>query len=179
MNYSSQLGQDVIVDRYLNGKRNGHFVDLGACWYQNMNNSYFFEKERGWTGVAVEYDPKFTPGWAEHRPNTKHLLADAMMVDYEKLFIENNLPKMIDYLSIDLEPPESTLICLYKVLEAPYEYSVITFEVDYYRNDFVRDESRTLLRERGYILTGEIYDRGQHIDDVWVHPSIYHDGLKL
>jgi hypothetical protein len=103
MNYSSQLGQDVIVDRYLNGQRDGYFVDLGACWYQNMNNSYFFEKERGWKGVAIEFDNTFTPGWSENRPNTVHIVTDATKVDYEKLYIENNFPKMIDYLSIDLE----------------------------------------------------------------------------
>jgi hypothetical protein len=26
----SQLGQDVLVDQYLQGKRNGVFVDIGA-----------------------------------------------------------------------------------------------------------------------------------------------------
>lgn len=179
MRYWSQLGQDVIVDRILNQQRDGHFVDLGACWFDNMNNSYFFEKERGWRGVAVEYDEKFSRGWAENRPNTTHVLTDARTVDYEKLFTDNNLPRMIDYLSIDLEPPESTLECLYSVLKANYEYKVITFEVDYYRDKVVRDVSRKLFGDRGYILIGEILDRGQHIDDVWVHPSIYNEGMKV
>jgi len=179
MNYSSQLGQDVIVDRYLKEKRDGHFLDLGACWYQNMNNTYFFEKERDWKGIAIEYDPQFTDGWAQNRPNTIHIVTDATQVDYEKILIENNFPKMLDYLSIDLEPPEVTLQCLYKVLECSFEFKVISFEVDYYRNKEVREVSRKLLTERGYILTGEVYDRGFHIDDMWVHNSIYEENMKL
>lgn len=176
---SSQLGQDAIVDRFLKKQRDGYFVDLGACWYQNMNNTYFFEKERGWKGIAIEYDNKFTQGWSENRPNTLHIVQDATIVDYQKLFDEFNMPKMIDYLSIDLEPPEVTLQCLYKVLEADYEYKVISFEVDYYRNKIIRDVSRQLLSDRGYILTGEIFDRGYHVDDMWVHNSIYEEGMKV
>jgi hypothetical protein len=176
---SSQLGQDAIVDRFLKGQRNGYFVDLGACWFDNMNNSIFFEKERGWKGIAIEYDDKFTPGWKEHRPNTMHIVQDATTVDYQKLFDDYGMPKMIDYLSIDLEPPEVTLQCLYKVLEADYDYKVISFEVDYYRNTEVRDTSRKLLWHCGYVLTGEVLDRGYHIDDMWVHHSIYEEGMKV
>jgi hypothetical protein len=176
---SSQLGQDAIVDRILKQKTNGYFVDLGACWYNNMNNSEFFEKQRGWKGIAIEYDDKFTPGWAEHRPNTIHIVQDATKVDYEKLFTENNFPRMIDYLSIDLEPPEVTLECLYKVFEANYEYRVVSFEVDYYRNERVRDESRRMFWDKGYVLLGEVFDRGYHIDDMWAHHSVYEEGMKV
>lgn len=179
MQYYSQLGQDVVVDRLLKQKTNGYFVDLGACWFDNMNNSCFFEKERGWKGIAIEYDDNFTVGWKENRPNTLHIVQDATKVDYEELLSINNFPKMIDYLSIDLEPPEVTLECLYKVLESSYEYRVISFEVDYYRNYEVRDISRNLLTDRGYILIGEILDRGYHIDDMWVHHTFYEEGMKV
>ena len=178
MAHASQLGQDVIVDRILKQQTNGFFVDLGACWFQNMNNSYFFEKDRGWKGIAIEYDEKFTPGWKENRPNTTHIVQDATTVDYQKLFDDYGMPKMIDYLSIDLEPPEVTLQCLFEVMKADYDYKVVTFEVDYYRNGVVRDVSRKLFWERGYTLIGEILDRGQHVDDVWVHNSIYEESMK-
>jgi hypothetical protein len=42
----------------------------------------------------------------------------------------------------------------------------------------VRDVSRKLFWERGYTLIGEILDRGQHVDDVWVHNSIYEESMK-
>jgi hypothetical protein len=182
MEFASQLAQDKIVDKYLDSMRDGYFVDLGAAEYKRFNNSYYFEKALGWKGIAIEYNPKLSDGWAEHRPNTKHIVTDATKVDYQKLFEEYGMPKMIDYLSIDLEPPELTLQCLYEVLKANYEYKIITFEVDHYRTDTkvpVRDMSRKLFQERGYILVAEIHENKNHVDDVWVHPSIHKEGFTF
>ncbi|MBX3490551.1 FkbM family methyltransferase [Parvibaculum sp.] len=47
-------GQDIFVADLLGGKRNGIFVDIGANDGVTVSNSYRFEKELGWTGVAVE-----------------------------------------------------------------------------------------------------------------------------
>lgn len=53
--YYSQVGQD----RYLNeqvfkNKKNGVFVDIGAFDGVTISNTYFFEKELGWTGICFE-----------------------------------------------------------------------------------------------------------------------------
>lgn len=178
MKYWSQLKQDEYVDKILKQHTNGYFLDLGACYFDNMNNSYFFEKERGWKGIAIEYDDKFTSGWKENRPNTLHIVEDATKIDYEKLLNENNFPKLIDFLSLDLEPPEITLECLYKVFESSYQFKVISFEVDAFRSNN-KDISRKLFEERGYILVGEILDRGYHVDDLWVHHSINMENINL
>ena len=52
--YTSQAGQDQIVDRIFKGKRDGTFVDVGAYDGVSGSNSLFFEKWRGWSGVMVE-----------------------------------------------------------------------------------------------------------------------------
>lgn len=52
--YHSQWGQDKIVDEYFHGKRDGFFVDVGAHDGISLSNTYFLEKERGWTGICVE-----------------------------------------------------------------------------------------------------------------------------
>lgn len=51
------FGQDVLVAELLGKKRNGVFVDIGANDGVRVNNSYYFEKELGWTGVAIEPIP--------------------------------------------------------------------------------------------------------------------------
>jgi FkbM family methyltransferase len=50
----SQLGQDVLVDQYLQGKRNGVFVDIGAYDGVTFSNTLMLERDRGWTGLCVE-----------------------------------------------------------------------------------------------------------------------------
>lgn len=50
----SQLGQDRIVDEYLNGKRNGVFVDIGAYDGVTISNTLMMERERDWTGICIE-----------------------------------------------------------------------------------------------------------------------------
>lgn len=58
MNYKSQMGQDKILDSQLfGGKRNGVFVEVGALDGISGSNTYFFEKERDWTGILIEPNP--------------------------------------------------------------------------------------------------------------------------
>jgi FkbM family methyltransferase len=54
--YSSQAGQDAVVDRLLEG-RPGTFVDLGGHDGVTGSNTLFLETRRGWTGVLVEPVP--------------------------------------------------------------------------------------------------------------------------
>ena len=52
--YASQAGQDLIVDRIMNQKTNGTFVDIGAYDGITGSNTMFFERWRNWTGILVE-----------------------------------------------------------------------------------------------------------------------------
>ena len=55
--YSSQAGQDTVIDRLLNGKREGTFIDVGGYDGTTGSNTFFLEQWRGWTGVLVEPVP--------------------------------------------------------------------------------------------------------------------------
>ena len=178
MRYYSQLGQDVIVDKLLKQKINGTFVDVGASFYDDMNNSYFFELHRAWRGLAVEIDSVYNDGWKK-RPNSVYINEDALKVDYKAEFEKINMPSTIDYLSVDLEPPDVTYQAFCKIMETGYTFNVITFEVDYYRDISTRDPARKMVEEMGYILVGEVLDRGFHIDDIYVHNSIYDSSIKI
>ena len=57
-NSKSQIGQDIILDeRIFKGKRNGVFVEVGALDGFGASNTYFFEKERDWSGLLIEPNP--------------------------------------------------------------------------------------------------------------------------
>ena len=54
MKYYSQYCQDFFIDILLKKKENGVFLDIGANDGVSFSNTYFFEKERNWTGLCVE-----------------------------------------------------------------------------------------------------------------------------
>jgi len=170
-NYQSQVppGQDRFVAGVLNFKKNGFFVDIGAHYYQYISNSYVFEKDLGWRGLAVELDSRVIQDWHTFRPNTKLVFGDATTQDYQSLLDGINAPKVIDYLSVDIEPPIGTLIALLKILETDYDYRIITFEIDSYRGDLrPRDTSRNILSDKGFKRI-EGLDNEQ--EDFWINPK--------
>lgn len=57
-NSKSQLGQDKILDENIfKGKTNGFFVEVGALDGFGASNTFFFEKERNWSGILIEPNP--------------------------------------------------------------------------------------------------------------------------
>lgn len=57
--YFSQCGQDKwIVETILPGLRSGVFVDIGAHDGVTFSNTFYLEKQLGWTGLAVEPIPE-------------------------------------------------------------------------------------------------------------------------
>jgi FkbM family methyltransferase len=49
----SERFQDIFIDWLLN-KRNGSFIEFGACDGIHISNTYFLEKYRGWSGILLE-----------------------------------------------------------------------------------------------------------------------------
>lgn len=86
--YYSQENQDIYFDNFIfNRKENGVFLDIGANDPIFINNTYFFEKERGWTGLAFEPNPKKFDLWAKQR-KTKCINVALGAYDGEQAFVE-------------------------------------------------------------------------------------------
>jgi hypothetical protein len=153
MEFESQIGQDRFVVEQLNSKQGGTFLDIGACFYRSISNTYYLEKALGWRGIAIDIESKYQEEWNANRENTIFVVQDATQIDYKKLCDDHGLGPVIDYLSLDLEPPDVTFTALQKVLSSGLKFRVITFETDYYRYKDTRDSSRKLLNDNGYELT--------------------------
>lgn len=67
--YNSQFNQDRWVDDILGHKNSGIFIDAGAARPVRKNNTYFFEKERGWRGILVEANYRFVNELKDVRKN--------------------------------------------------------------------------------------------------------------
>lgn len=165
--YYSQIGQDAFVVEKLNNKRDGCFLDIGCNNYKNLSNTYFLEKELNWNGIGVDNDCSFKEEWEKHRRSV-FICSDAVNLDYEKILNENNMPQIIDYLSLDLEPPKLTLQALKKLFETNYSFNIVTFETDWYREKTTRDESRELFKQKGFIWVQEVNAQ----DDYYIHQRL-------
>lgn len=54
MTYNSQIGQDKWVHSIVGDKRDGYFIELGACDGLYLSNTLFFERNLNWNGICIE-----------------------------------------------------------------------------------------------------------------------------
>lgn len=97
--YVSQCGQDRIVNEYFfRNKRNGVFVDIGAHDGKSGSNTYFFEKELGWTGICFEPMPNV---FEKLKKNRNCVCIEACVAKTEGIvpFVWVNSPGGVDMLS--------------------------------------------------------------------------------
>lgn len=169
MYYSQEwTAQDKFVVETLKSKTDGTFLDIGCHHYQEISNTYFLEKELNWRGIGIDNDHNYKQEWDIHRKNSVFICQNALTIDYDILLKQYNMPNVIDYLTIDLEPPQLAFNALQKVFETDFIFNVVTFETDAYRQLETRDISRELFKSRGYIFIKEVSQQ----DDFYIHSSL-------
>jgi hypothetical protein len=173
INYNSQLGQDRIALELLDYKKNGVFLDIGCSVPDVISNTLIMEKHFGWKGLVLDNNSEFESMWS-CRPNSKFICADATAMDWKTVLSENNMPQVIDFLSLDLEPPQLAFTVLKNLPFDEYQFNVIAFEHDDYRGTGTKEPSRIYLIDRGYTLVCELNGLGGVAgqDDIWIHNSI-------
>lgn len=67
MSYNSQISQDKWVHSVLGNKRDGFFVELGACDGIQYSNTLYFEKNLGWRGICIEPNISYLSALRENR----------------------------------------------------------------------------------------------------------------
>jgi hypothetical protein len=141
MSYSLSR-QDLFVMHMMKGKA-GNYLEIGASHPQNDNNTLLLE-QNGWKGISIDIDPQNEAIWKSMRQN-ELMITDALKMNY----IDTD---RIDYLQLDIDPPEQTFQCLINLLSTGCRFSIITFEHDAYTGSPVRDLSRQVLKDQGYYL---------------------------
>lgn len=178
-----QAYQDLFVAAMLTGKRDGRFLEIGSNHPITTNNSYLLETQYNWSGIMVEYDARFGPMYAQQRPKSTYIIADARKVDYLAALESAKMPHNMDYLQIDLDVDNKstldTLELLNNTVFDKYKFACITFETDIYRGDFfnTRQRSRDIFTARGYKLIFPdvcVFWEGGYkpFEDWWVHPDL-------
>lgn len=158
----------AVAYKFNNDLKNGYYVEIGANHFKNNNNTYYLEKEHGWTGISVEISKYYADLFNENRKN-KCINDNAFRVNWEKYFEENNFPSTIDFLSIDIDSDAGIHANTMALLNLPlsrYKFNVIVIEHNggvQYKFESAKKMQREVLSMFGYHL---VY-RG-NCDDVWV-----------
>lgn len=174
---NSQAKQESFVLDTLKEKKNGWYVEIGSGHPIEINNTYLLETKYNWNGLGIDLNPKVVEQYNLIRKN-KCVLADATSFDYKEYFKQNNFPKRIDYLQLDVEPAPQTLQALYALPLTEYRFSVITFEHDLYadpNNALIKAEAEGVFNALGYVMVAENVTDGNDyrpFEDWWVDPEI-------
>lgn len=168
---SSSLQESFVISM-TKEKKNGYYVELGAADAYNESNTFLLESEFEWQGLAIEIDEKLVNKYNASDRINKCINADALQFDYLNYFKQNNFPKNIDFLQIDIDGHDqgSCLLALIALPLLKYRFSVITIEHDLsqnYKRASMRDAQREILSSLGYKLIGQTLG-----EDWWVDPML-------
>jgi hypothetical protein len=165
INSYSQAGQDLFALLVNKNKANGYFIDIGCHEPIYINNTYLLEN-KGWNGLNFDIEDYFDK-YLQFR-KTKFKQCDATTFNFKSYFIENNVPSVIDYLSLDID--NKTYDCLIKLPLIDYTFNCITIEHDEYANGpHVKNSIRNYLQNNGYVLhTSDVSHQGNIFEDWYV-----------
>lgn len=167
--------QESFVLSVLKEKQNGFYLELGSAWPKKESNTYLLETAYSWQGIGFEIDKELVDEYRSVRKNPV-VHTDATTFDYRKYFKENNVPKQIDYLQMDLHPAYSTLQALRQLPLDEYRFSVITYEHNRWWDEglhkYIQEESQRIFKSYGYTLVVEnLLDRTNPLEDWWIDPN--------
>ena len=104
--FYSQDNQDRVLETHIfKGFKNGVFVDIGAHDGLSINNTIYFEKNNGWTGINVEPIKSVFDKLVINRPNSINLNCAVCNNDGETDFICNaGYTEMISGIKDNFDP---------------------------------------------------------------------------
>jgi hypothetical protein len=180
-------GQDLLVLELTGGKRNGYFVDLAARYWHRGSNSFLLENYYKWRGICIEPDNNFARGLVVNRtclvvcnnPVTDRN-GDLVRFNYKingansrgnedgtkatvtlsSILDAANAPAQMDYLSLDVEDHEWTVMSKFNFDR--YRFSVMTVERP-------TQELHSLLTKHGYRWLTQL--PGNFGETVYLHKS--------
>ena len=202
MRYYSQAGQDEWEDTFFKSKKNGYFLDIGAYDGVHLSNTYYLENELGWEGLCIDADTDVYKDLDKNRNCKKINIAisnksgisnfsqagvsgriseegnmEVNTTSIDKILIEFNCPKIIDYISLDVEGHEYNVLEMFPFSE--YKFILMTVEHNLYLgSDVNKKKINEILTKNGYSIYREnVEHMGYQFED-WYINNNYLEILK-
>jgi len=194
MNFESLERQDEFVYHVLGKhlKGPGFFLDVGCASPKGANNTYVFEKDLGWNGMAFDIgDVEADENWSGVR-ETPFVQVDATSEQFTQV-LKNNVNTVVDYISLDVdaggyyqvqdsftgivrtvEGLNLSHLVLPRILEAGIVFKCMTLEHEAFKwNTTVTFPTRSVLENLGYkILFEDVsFEDGNAWEDWWINPD--------
>jgi hypothetical protein len=166
VNHEDATQSNSFALRLSGDKVGGVYVEVGSSHYRKQNQTYFLEKEFGWSGVGIEIKKEFVDEYNKERANPC-ILGDATSFNWDKYFEDNNFPKQIDYLCIDTDG--SNLRSLINIPFSRYRFNTIVVEFRFPNVKVKNTETdvqktmHSILNNYGYTHIGSGF-----ADDYWI-----------
>jgi FkbM family methyltransferase len=190
-----------VINKVFKRKTGGFFVDIGAADGITINNTYLLEKRHKWRGICVEPNPTYFQklrairgctclnvcvdnkvttanfkceglfGRIEEKDEATDGFTPVQSMTLQAILEQNGAPRIIDYLSIDVEGYEERVLC-----EFPFDkYTFLSMTIER-----PSDRLNDILLQNDYILAYKVYceDGGDEfwLDNFYVHKSYPHVG---
>lgn len=174
----SQALQDIFILTFLDGKRNGTYLEIGSFHPTKINNTRLLI-DFGWSGISIDKWQEMQMHWRKLRPHCTFVLADALQLDYKKLLDDHSMPERIDFLQTDIDSKSDDIVLLEKVLETGRKFSLVMFEHNLQENGpNEKIQSTQVLERYGYkkivdnIACKDFHsDQFMPFEDWWVDPT--------
>lgn len=174
----SQVQQDLFVFKLLG--KTGFFVDIGAGWNDEggLNSNTLLLEKNGWKGLCFEGDPAAAQKRENYCINSQVINVYINENNLKDFLKSRNCPKIIDYVTIDIEP--YSLVGLKGFPFDEFEFKILTFEHDrYYLGPDQKNASTKILQDLGYyricedVLAPEVFGNNSYFEDWWVNPKYF------
>jgi len=180
--FYSQVGQDKWVCEYFKYKKEGFFIDIGAHDGIDLSNTYYLEKELGWQGICIEaWIDKFNDlknnrstvclnnavyskdqlvtfksdgDMGGKISNDGILTVDGLTL--KTILKQQNAPKVIDYISLDIEGAEVDAL-----IGFPFkEYEVVLWTIEHNLHvgaaeRLAKGNIKNIMTKNGYTIIKE------------------------
>jgi hypothetical protein len=164
--------QDLFILKVLGEKKKGTYLEIGASHPIIGSNTYLLESQFEWSGLSIEWNVELANTFNIIR-RTPCLVLDGTKQDYSSLLQICQLPSKLDFLQLDIDPPQNTLKALKCIDLNKLSFSVITYEHDHYAGgEKERAESREILKAHGYTrVLSDVMHGGAAFEDWYVNEA--------
>jgi hypothetical protein len=190
--WHSQAGQDHLVSTVLQGKTGGFFVDLAANRPVTISNTRALERDFGWQGICIDgssalarslaagrnctvvqalissskglaaFNEHFGGVAAVHRASGPQCKNCQGVTTLDAVLDEFSAPRIIDYMSIDLEGEEEKALSHFPFGDNRYTVYVMTVE----------RPSKRLTSKLQAVGLRHVLDQGWFGDQLWINERI-------